>query len=620
MTGGVRDARRSVPLVFIAFECATGLALRLAVLARPISVIDRQFVPDDTYYTLTIARSIANGHGPTIDGSTATSGFQPLLGFLMTPVYWLTKQPDTALRIDLALLVVVDVATIGLLAWLAYRVGGRIAAVVAGGLWALSPIAVSMALGGLETSLAIFLEVGLVVAWIWANDRPARRRWFAVGAVAGLAALARIDALLLVGLLVALQLWRGPRRPLVASVVAGALIAGPWWLWCTLTFGTPLPTSGPAAHDLASVAPLSRLSSALSLGAVSGSPFALSGWLRLRLFNHPKVGAILFWSLVASLLALTVAASLKRTRSAYPRDSVQGHGPGPLAITATLAAFAAGLLVFYAWFGVAWYLTRYLAPVALVLTLMLALLCERVLSLPTRLKYALCSALMLSLVIGTTAALRTDLTYLTAHDGPARKLGSIESTDAMTGYRDSAIQLLRAVGHDRVLGAAQSGALAYYADPNVVVVNLDGVVNPDASQARHSDRLGQYMSRRHIDTLADTELVVLYFVSQLSRVDPPPTLRHVGTYSGGGRSFQYALEALDWTAPRPDPCAQLRTYLDQARKRSDFSRDPRDAQRFIAYIEQRLRSATCEPSEQAPSEETRAWIACGVRTAGPHFC
>ena len=89
-----------------------GFGLRLAVLLRPIGVIDKLFVPDDTYYTLTIARSIANGHGPTVDGHTLTSGFQALLGFLMVPVYWLTDNPDTALRIDLALLVVVDTLTI----------------------------------------------------------------------------------------------------------------------------------------------------------------------------------------------------------------------------------------------------------------------------------------------------------------------------------------------------------------------------------------------------------------------------------------------------------------------------------------------------------------------------
>src|SRR5262245_57154945 len=155
---------------------SVGFGLRVAVFARPIGVIDKLFVPDDTYYTLTIARSIAHGHGPTVDGHTLTSGFQALLGFLMVPVYWLTDNPDTALRIDLVLLIVVDTLTIVVLAWIAYRFAGRVAAVVAAALWAISPVAVSMALGGLETSLAILGAVGLVAAWIWANDAPGNRR------------------------------------------------------------------------------------------------------------------------------------------------------------------------------------------------------------------------------------------------------------------------------------------------------------------------------------------------------------------------------------------------------------------------------------------------------------
>ena len=112
-----------------------GFVLRVAVLVRPIGVIDRLFVPDDTYYTLSIARSIAHGHGPTVDGHTLTSGFQALLGFLLVPVYWLTDNLDLALRIDLALLVVVDTLTIVLLAWVAYRFAGRVAAVTAAALW-----------------------------------------------------------------------------------------------------------------------------------------------------------------------------------------------------------------------------------------------------------------------------------------------------------------------------------------------------------------------------------------------------------------------------------------------------------------------------------------------------
>ena len=70
---------RRLGIATIAGITAAGFLLRVAVLVRPLGVIDRLFVPDDTYYTLTIARSLARGHGPTVDGHVLTSGFQPLM-------------------------------------------------------------------------------------------------------------------------------------------------------------------------------------------------------------------------------------------------------------------------------------------------------------------------------------------------------------------------------------------------------------------------------------------------------------------------------------------------------------------------------------------------------------
>ena len=143
----------------------------------------------------------------------------------MVPVYWLTDNLDLALRADLALLVVADTLTAVLLAWVAYRVAGRVAAVVAAAIWAVSPIALGMALGGLETSLAMMCEIGLVAVWIWANDAPNARRWVAVGAAGALAVLARVDAIALFGLLALVQVWRGGWRRMAPAAAASV------WCW-----------------------------------------------------------------------------------------------------------------------------------------------------------------------------------------------------------------------------------------------------------------------------------------------------------------------------------------------------------------------------------------------------
>ena len=509
-----------------------GFLLRLAVLVRPIGVIDKLFIPDDTYYTLTIARSIAHGHGPTVDGHTLTSGFQALLGFLLVPVYWLTDNADTALRIDLALLVVFDTLTIVVLAWIAYRFAGRVAAVTAAALWAVSPVAVSMALGGLETSLAILGAVALVAAWIWANDTATTRRAVVTGVVAGLAVLARVDIALLVALLAALQLWRGPRRLLVPGAIAGAVVVAPWWIWCTVQFGTPIPTSGSAAHDLAPLQPFAREGLAQVAGAVAGGPFDVWRSLREWLNNNPVAGMAVFWLFVVALVALGVLWARRRRM--------------PQLAVAALPVFAAGLLLFYVWFGVGFYFTRYLAPVACVVSLIIAVGVERVWHVRGTWRIPLFVGTAAVLLVGFVAVVRATQRNLTDTEVPE------VSFDSITGYRDAAKAVVKIPPRGSVLGAYQSGAYGYYADDRLEVVNLDGVVNPDAADALRNGTTVEYMHDRGVDWLSDFTLHVVGFVADSrAHVHPPPTVDVIKGLPQYPPFPGYALAQIRWP-PRPE--------------------------------------------------------------------
>lgn len=512
-----------------------GFVLRLLVFVRPIGVIDRLFIPDDTYYTLTIARSIAHGHGPTVDGHTLTSGFQALLGFLLVPVYWLTDNPDTALRVDLALLVVVDTVTIVVLAWIAYRFAGRVAAVVAAALWAVSPVAVSMALGGLETSLAILGAMALVAAWMWANDTPSTRRAAVAGVIAGLAVLARVDVALLVALLALLQLWRGSRRLLLPGAIAGAVVVAPWWIWCTIQFGTPVPTSGSAAHELAPLSPFARQGLAQVAGAVVGGPFDVWRSLREWLNDHPLAGMVVFWVFVVVLVALGVVWARRRVM--------------PQLAVAALPVFAAGLLLFYAWFGVAWYFTRYLAPVACIATLIIAVAVEHAWRTRGAWRIPVLVTTAAVLVVGLLAVVRaTD-----------RNLSNTQVTasafDSVTGYRDAARAVVAVPPEGSVMGAWQSGAFGYYANDRIQVVNLDGVVNPDAAKAHRDDATVAYMRDRNVGWLADFTLHIVWFAQKSKEQShPPPAVEAVKGLPQFPPFPGYALAKITWP-PRSGPGA-----------------------------------------------------------------
>ena len=412
---------------------------------------------------------------------------------------------------------------------MAYRFAGRVAAVTAAALWAVSPVAVSMALGGLETSLAIFCAVALVAAWIWANDTGSTRRAVVTGVVAGLAVLARVDIALLILLLGGLQLWRGPRKLLVPGAIAGAVVVAPWWIWCTVQFGTPIPTSGEAAHRLALVQPYSREWLAQVAGAVAGGPFGVWQWLRERLDVHPWVGVAMFWVFVIALVALGVVWARRRVM--------------PQLAVAALPLFAAGLLLFYAWFAVGWYFT------ALPRAGCVRGVADHRGRGRARVGHTRDVAgpvvrrghrgLGGGAVRGRARATNHNLTETNASQSTAY--------ETATGYRDMAATVLAMTPPGSVFGSWQSGAFGYYADGRVKVVNLDGVVNPAAADAQEQDRTVAYMRDQHVDWIADFTLHIIWFaLKSQQQLEHPPVVKAVKGLPQFPPFPEYAVAQITW--------------------------------------------------------------------------
>ncbi|HWL89232.1 MAG TPA: hypothetical protein VNO21_25690, partial [Polyangiaceae bacterium] len=171
---------------------AAGFSLRLLLAARDVTILDRLFVPDDTYYTLGIARGLARGWGPSLDGLHLTNGFQPLLAFLLVPFFAVTRDPVTPLRAGWVLLALADAMSAILLARLAARAlsspqhaptESRSAALWACAFWSFSPVAVANAMGGLETSLAVACQLACVEAWCLAREKRTSPAYFLAGAL-----------------------------------------------------------------------------------------------------------------------------------------------------------------------------------------------------------------------------------------------------------------------------------------------------------------------------------------------------------------------------------------------------------------------------------------------------
>ena len=490
---GLRPWWRS-PRVLVAVLVLAGLALRLALAARSLTVVDRLFIPDDSYYTLAIARSLAAGLGPSVDGVHLTSGFQPLLAFLLVPVFALSDDPDVGLRAALVLLSFVDAGSAVLLGRIACRLGGQLAAVLAVAMWALSPVAISNALNGLETSLAVFCQLAAVELWARARARGSTRSFVGAGALCGLAVLARVDSVLLVAALGLFQLFRRSWRATLVASSAAAVVVAPWWVYCTLRFGSPIPESGAAVLQVVEFHLLSVPQKlGWAAGALLGTPFAELGWLQDRLFGD-HVLAVVAWLVVAGALGAGIAYGLTRRSQGEPLAVLGLHGLGVLC----LYSFVVSAL---------WFFRRYLAPAQAVLTLILAIAAGAVWGRNAGRRVVAASGAGL-VALGVVLGARTSVGYLFARPATSPDVGY----HGAKGYRQAAREVL-AVAPDRaVIGSLQSGALSYYAPEGIRIVNLDGVVDAEAAEAVEDMRLAAFARRRGVTHLADWRLNVSHFL------------------------------------------------------------------------------------------------------------
>ena len=521
------SSRARVTVLAILGFALAGLALRLGLAFRDLDVVDRLFIPDDTYYTLSIARALGSGTGPTVDGVVETSGFQPLIAFLLAPVFALTDDPDTPLRSALVLLAFADVGTALLLGLLAHRVAGPVAALLAVAIWSLSPVAIANALNGLESSLAVLCQVAVVLAWLRARDTDSMR-WYAVaGVLAGLALLARIDSAFVVGALGLIALATGQWRRVVPAAGVAALVVAPWWLYCTVKFGSPIPESGGAVREIVSDHRDQYLTVAKAMGWAAGTlvtgPFA--EWTDAREWLNERTGwAVLVWSALAGVLAFAAAALGRR---GAPLAAL------PLHALAILAVYSLAL-------SALWFFSRYLLPVQAALALLVAVAGAALWRAARgRRRWAWPGVWLLGAALVFASV--TSAGYLWASPETTRNSG----LHGANGYRSAARAILAQLPPGSVVGAMQSGALSYFAPESVRVVNLDGVVDRHAREALREHRLAAYARERGLTHFTDWPFNKRLFLQRAG--DPRLTeagLRPVGAAPAQGPNDAFELYAL----------------------------------------------------------------------------
>jgi len=442
-----------------AFLCgATFVALGGLKVASPGQELICLF-HDDAFYYLQTARNFAAGHGSSFDGLHRTNGYHPLWFLLLTAVTSLIRDDTALLRAVLLLQIGLVSAAAALLWRLLRRAHGATAGATG--------VALVLGLPGTPTSLAMGMEgaallVCLVALWdVWsarpeaAGGREDRAGYALLGALCSAAALARLEAFVLVPAVVLAERRRFRKHPAeVVSFLAIPIATLMLYVGINLAlFGAPLPISG----------------------AVKAAAGTTAGWRKLDgLLELPWPGL----------------ASLTQRMAPGPGHLVQG-----LALLAAVAcAFLAGLGTRARWILCAfalWLLSDVLlmgsvepwngVPLLLAVVLGAAVAAERW-PRAARVLVAILACAVAVRVAGSSAA----------------------GQGSYAPYRLAAAHWIREnVPADARVGSWNAGTLGFAA--RRPVVNLDGLVNDRryAVEVLRDHRLEPYLRRERIGWIAD---------------------------------------------------------------------------------------------------------------------
>lgn len=501
-------------------------------------LLGHDLYPDDAFYYFKIAQNMVAGRGMTFDGTHPTTGFQPLYFLLLLPVMKACQGDLLApIRISALLLTGFSVATGGLIFLLLRRLAGQAMALVGLGLWAVSPFFSVQGVNGLETGLAMFfatLLLFLFCRWFSEAYPAGQKESILFGFSAGLAVLARLDLLLLVGAMVVFILIhpsRGrlsPRAQVMSMASAGLAVWVPWALTSWMCTGRILPEGGPAVRQIALNYGWFYLPKPPDLQAFH--------WL----FDPHAAPASWTAAVFVKLMSLFVAESpffspfrggtgfeaYRDAEALWFLRGAQALGVGPIGLAtgilglcgllwvfrkrrrptssgSTLQDLSRPLALYGLWFVAGytfyapghWHFARYLSVPILLSTLWGLTRLGACLSVQTKQASMRTVLVSIALTIVFASHIRTLVLF-------SRWMKTSQKEE---GFLADWERLAPRVDPSQKMGAFQAGAMGYFS--GLDVINLDGKVNSEARRAIQDKTLYDYLIQNRIRAVIDWEWV-----------------------------------------------------------------------------------------------------------------
>ncbi len=481
-----------------AFLLLLGLALRLAFALLPRHAFFL-LLEDDAWMIAAIARHFALGHGITADGLNPTNGFHPLYPLTIGSFPYLLAPDhlDAGFRANLLLC-----ALLGSLALLPFyglvrAFASRPVALAGLAVLALNPFLVRVSVNAMETSLALLLL--LTLWWYALVVKPqGRAGHIAMGILAGLAVLARLDALIAAGMLGLVLLGhelrqrRVPWRSLEFGGTVAAVLA-PYFAWNVLQFGHLTPSSGRAIAYMHSFRESFALTSGLQLAAYQPA---------LDLTRAPA------WLLA---LVLVVLVALVWTLDAGRRGKL-----------APLLLYAPALTGYYAYVQQQGRPRYYVGVAAVGVVLVCAWASHR--SLPASLPRWLARVRSHGHVGVAGVVVLLNSVLFAAYVQEVRHAPSV----AQPAMYQAARWIASSLPTNTVLAAQNSGIFQYYSER--AVLNIDGKLNHEMIPVLEQRGLEDYLQAKGVRYLVDLPGVADYIVFYSRTLSDAPAHRSLSLF------------------------------------------------------------------------------------------
>jgi hypothetical protein len=222
----------------------------LIALPPPSRVLAEGLFPDDAFYYFEIAANFVKGHGFSFDSINGTNGFQVLWLLILIPIALVVRNPDSFVGVVWWLQIFIAAGAAGLAFSLIEKSLKtprlRVTSALVVSTLPFLPLWNGGMINGLETSVFSVAVLGSLLNLHRFLLSPSDRISWLLAASLTLAVLARVDALLLVGLTTAMLWLRrcGSRRQRFRIVALPGLVAAISFACNWLFFGSLSPVSG----------------------------------------------------------------------------------------------------------------------------------------------------------------------------------------------------------------------------------------------------------------------------------------------------------------------------------------------------------------------------------------